>query len=344
MRTAPRSAGGPVTPGVPCGGQVPRTGAVRQTAHDGPCAECGRDLVDGLTGVLDRQVWDGRALAALAAARDAGQPVALLLADLDGFKSVNDTYGHLAGDAVLRAAAAVLSRIDGAVVGRYGGHTGDEFLVLLPGLSLSEALAAARTALAGVRGQTVGAHTGRGATVALTGQTVSLGVAECVPHGPPQEALFGLLLDCDVALRAAKRDGGDQVRTAVPGATADGSAALPASDPPDLGPDPGPAGPQTTGRLPAGPETAGSAPRPPGAAGGPPTGGVERPAASGTAARPGGGRGAQRPREVRIPLGAFGHTASGDTLELVLSAPAAARLHEVLGRLLDDGTGAAPPT
>ncbi|URN12071.1 GGDEF domain-containing protein [Streptomyces radiopugnans] len=69
------------------------------------------------------------------------RPLALLLGDLDRFKSVNDTYGHLAGDAVLRAAAGVLRRVGSAVqssagdalCGRYGGHAGDEFLALLPG-------------------------------------------------------------------------------------------------------------------------------------------------------------------------------------------------------------------
>ncbi|MEE1929210.1 GGDEF domain-containing protein [Streptomyces sp. TRM 70351] len=280
MRTAPSIVNGPSPPVTAAPGTAGAAGA------GGHCAACGRHLTDGLTGVLDRRSWENRALAELAASRDAGRPVALLLADLDRFKSVNDTYGHLAGDAVLRSVAAVLSRVEGAVVGRYGGHTGDEFLVLLPHTGPERALRLARQAQEGVRAQTVGARTSRSATVALTGQTVSVGVAGCVPRASAEEALFDLLLDCDVALRAAKHAGGDQVRTA-------------------------------------------------------PGGGAEPQHPAGERAAP--GRGAERPREVRIPLAAFGHTTQDAGAELVLSATSAAHLREVLGRLLDEPADPARP-
>ena len=100
------------------------------------CATCGQPLgcrtTDKLTGLLDRWAWDKAATEILDQVGD--QPAVLLMLDLDRFKEINDTHGHLAGDAVLRAIASV---VRGAVrqmdiVGRYGGHGGDEFLVLLP--------------------------------------------------------------------------------------------------------------------------------------------------------------------------------------------------------------------
>ncbi|WP_445330591.1 GGDEF domain-containing protein [Streptomyces sp. GSL17-111] len=251
------------------------------------CPSCGRNFVDGLTGVLDRQAWENRALAALARAREERRPLALVLADLDRFKSVNDTYGHVAGDEVLKATADVLGRIEGAVVGRYGGHTGDEFLVLLPHSGADAARRAAGRALEAVRGRTIGVRTSRNASVALTGQTVSMGVAGRVPLGRPEDELFDLLLDCDVALRAAKRAGGDQVRESLPALGARRRRAEADRPGPVLAP----------------------------------------------ARAEGGG---ERPRQVRIPLAALGHTAQEDGAELVLSVASATHLREVLGRLLDE--------
>ena len=64
-----------------------------------------------------------------------GASIAVIMADIDGMKAINDTYGHQAGDAALMAVSRALSR-DGAVIGRYGG---DEFVALLPGVSRQEA-------------------------------------------------------------------------------------------------------------------------------------------------------------------------------------------------------------
>ena len=92
---------------------------------------------DPLTGVTNRAPFHRRAEHAIAASRRSGQLVALLFIDLDRFKDVNDSYGHAAGDEVLRQVAARLSgclrEVD--TIARQGG---DEFLVLLDGIEKSE--------------------------------------------------------------------------------------------------------------------------------------------------------------------------------------------------------------
>ncbi|GAA2439992.1 GGDEF domain-containing protein [Streptomyces macrosporus] len=169
---------------------------------------------DDLTGLLVRRAWEIRASQALAFARNRRRPLSLVMGDLDRFKSINDTYGHLAGDAVLRAAAGVLRRVEGAVTGRYGGYAGDEFLMLLPDAGAAEAMAVARRVRREMRELSVPAPVSRDTTVTITGMTVSLGVCVWEPVGPAPGGLSDLLLDCDAALREVKRAGGDGVRLA----------------------------------------------------------------------------------------------------------------------------------
>lgn len=136
-----------------------------------------------------------------------GTPLAVLMGDLDHFKKVNDTYGHLAGDAVLVEVAARMQnsiRLYDAV-GRYGG---EEFLFVLPGCRLDEALLIAGRILAGIREQPVGF---RGIPIDVT---ISLGVAARADGGQPQA--IDLVQAADAALYRAKLNGRNRAEPAAP--------------------------------------------------------------------------------------------------------------------------------
>lgn len=173
------------------------------------CGSCGRPnspwATDRLTLLLDRWGWDAQAPQILAASRS----TALVVLDLDNFKEVNDRYGHVAGDAVLRAVADTLrhSTRKGDLLGRYGGHGGDEFLIMLPETTRDEALAIAERVRQAIRAMVVQAPTD-GGTVQLDGVTASFGVSA----GNPSTNLQTLVVEADSALRRAKRTGRNRVR------------------------------------------------------------------------------------------------------------------------------------
>ena len=156
---------------------------------------------DAKTGLLNATAWQREADAAVATALRHREPLAVLLADVDHFKKVNDTHGHLVGDEVLCALAAELARRvrDSDIVGRFGG---EEFVVLLPKATAEEACRIAERLRRGACVVQVLA----GDTV--VGVTISIGIAALGEHG---RDLFELLAAADLALYRAKDTGRDRV-------------------------------------------------------------------------------------------------------------------------------------
>ncbi|MBO0756382.1 MAG: GGDEF domain-containing protein [Bradyrhizobiaceae bacterium] len=157
---------------------------------------------DSLTGILNRRGFIGEAVTAITAARGRGEDVALVVFDIDHFKSINDAYGHLVGNAVLRALADAVRgslRSDG-LFGRVGG---EEFAVLLPGAQLDHGVAVAERLRSAIRSAFLPAGVG---TV-----TASAGVTAVGHRGEPTAALTAALATADAGLYDAKREGRDRV-------------------------------------------------------------------------------------------------------------------------------------
>jgi diguanylate cyclase (GGDEF)-like protein len=162
---------------------------------------------DLLTDVANPQYWRevaGREVERAAASDD---HVAILMIDVDHFKSVNDRYGHLAGDEVLAAVARTIAQAlrPRDLVGRLGG---EEFGAVLSGLNLLDAEGAAERLRTQVRDIRVRADSGEWISV-----TVSVGVSELSVTGGD---LHRLLDAADTALYVAKAAGRDCVRAAAP--------------------------------------------------------------------------------------------------------------------------------
>lgn len=156
---------------------------------------------DAKTGLLNAGAWQREADTELARAQRSAEPLALLLIDLDHFKRVNDTYGHLVGDQVLLGVATTLCNQlrEYDVIGRFGG---EEFVVLLPGADTVEACRVAERLRSRIRRLAVPAEDG---TVNVT---VSVGIALFRTHG---HDLIELLASADLALYRAKESGRDRV-------------------------------------------------------------------------------------------------------------------------------------
>ena len=163
-------------------------------------------LTDPLTGCLNRRGFDQALTREISRATRAGTEFSLLAVDLDHFKDVNDTYGHLAGDDVLRAVGALLVKSGraGDVVARVGG---EEFAILLAdtGLPGAQLFATRLCDLIRTHGFVIGNNDDR---VAIT---TSIGVAVGAPRGVPDFAEL-LWARADDALYAAKRNGRDCVK------------------------------------------------------------------------------------------------------------------------------------
>ncbi|HEX4963743.1 MAG TPA: diguanylate cyclase [Thermoanaerobaculia bacterium] len=162
--------------------------------------------IDGLTRQLNHRVIYDRLTEELERARRYRYPLSVVLCDLDHFKEVNDTYGHLAGDTVLREGAAVLRRClrSTDILGRYGG---EEFLAVLPQVDFESARQAAERLRVGLEGARIRLPSGGGEL----GVTASFGVAsrDELPGPLTTDLLVSL---ADRRLYEAKAAGRNRIR------------------------------------------------------------------------------------------------------------------------------------
>lgn len=157
---------------------------------------------DMLTGMANRRAFLERAESAYAHSLGSGEPLTLLMLDLDHFKTINDRFGHLEGDRALvefaRAARSQLRATD--VVGRLGG---EEFGVLLPLTSMDEGMEVARRILESVRALELRDETGQAYAL-----TASLGIST---FHTADRSVRDLLDRADQALYRAKHQGRNQI-------------------------------------------------------------------------------------------------------------------------------------
>jgi diguanylate cyclase (GGDEF)-like protein len=165
-----------------------------------------QSIRDALTGLYNRRYLEETLAREIRRAERTNQPLSLVMFDIDRFKHFNDTFGHGAGDLLLREVGRVLASVSRGedVACRYGG---DEFLIMLTGAVLADArrraediAEAARHLEVSYRGESVGAV------------TLSLGVAAYPTHGATADALMRAV---DAALYRAKQHGRARVEVAA---------------------------------------------------------------------------------------------------------------------------------
>jgi two-component system cell cycle response regulator len=168
---------------------------------------------DPLTGLSNRAAIIDALLRELARVRREGSPVGVILAEIDHFKNVNDTYGHLAGDAVLREAARRIRSIVRPydTVGRYGG---EEFLIMVPGCDAENALSQAERVRTSLSAESMDVSEWGKFTSAKEGKirvTFSMGAAAADKMKEPEPLLHAV----EIALARAKKAGHDRVEVAA---------------------------------------------------------------------------------------------------------------------------------
>jgi diguanylate cyclase (GGDEF)-like protein len=159
-----------------------------------------RAETDPLTGIMNRRSFFTRAAEEIARARRTGDPLALVLFDVDHFKSVNDSFGHAAGDAVLRLLTASVQR-HLRIYDRFARLGGEEFAILVPGIAFEDALGVSermrlqitKLALPAIAGCTV---------------TASFGVTPLIQG---DATIDDMLARADLALYEAKDNGRNRV-------------------------------------------------------------------------------------------------------------------------------------
>ncbi len=184
------------------------SGFVADMVHWGENARR-RAITDELTGVYNRRFLDDSLAGYVAEAGEKGCPLALVMADLDNFREINEVYGHEKADEAIKGAVGVFRSClrPSDIVARYGG---DEFVILLPA---ADAVAACDIASAVCR-RVAGLEVLTGQSGALRRVTVSMGVAAFPEHAADPQALKAA---ADAALYKAKEEGRNRVSRAVSG-------------------------------------------------------------------------------------------------------------------------------
>lgn len=159
---------------------------------------------DGLTGLDNRRAFDAHLARVVGDAARSGEPVALVLLDIDDFKRINDSWGHPAGDRCLREIGALLTPLARRPLDHVARVGGEEFALVLPNCGAADAEQRAEQLRARVAGALLPHPDGH--------VTVSVGVAAA--HVQPGSDASALYSAADGALYAAKHDGKNRVRTA----------------------------------------------------------------------------------------------------------------------------------
>jgi len=159
-------------------------------------------MLDGLTGLFNRRFFIQKLISAMEHSKASNEPMSLLMMDLDFFKKVNDTHGHLAGDDVLIRSAEVIRTTIGSgdIAGRFGG---EEFCIALLNKNLADAAAIAEKIRHNIHAVGYGAPDGTQFHV-----TVSIGAAQM---DPKERELTPLIREADNALYRAKENGRNRV-------------------------------------------------------------------------------------------------------------------------------------
>jgi diguanylate cyclase (GGDEF)-like protein len=157
---------------------------------------------DPLTGLANRRVMEETLERQCREAARLGRPLVVALLDLDRFRDYNRRHGHLAGDAVLRALATLLEDVhrDADVACRFGG---DEFVVILPGVTAADALGRLELLKSRLAARLTSQDGGHHEPI-----TASIGIAESPADGTDPAALIAA---ADEAMYRAKQAGGDRI-------------------------------------------------------------------------------------------------------------------------------------
>jgi len=165
----------------------------------------GIGLTDSLTGLPNRRSFEDRMEMEWRRAAREQKPLSFLMVDFDGFKTYNDTYGHLQGDSLLRAAAGVFTSWAKRPADHPARLGGEEFGILLPDTELKPALAIAE----GIRSAIEKLRLPVKESKKLSSVTVSIGVNSIVPQR--DNSVTDFIAGADEALYAAKKAGKNRI-------------------------------------------------------------------------------------------------------------------------------------